>query len=73
MAVTSYPADAALAHASRLLWQDQDLVAKALQQVNQLLRARVIDHGERGELVAQIVLLLVADTVSAAVCYPHRT
>jgi hypothetical protein len=73
MAVTSYPADAALAHASRLLWQDQDLVVKALQQVNQLLRARVIDHGERGELVAQIVLLLVADTVTAAVCYPHRT
>jgi hypothetical protein len=67
-AVTSYPADAAMAHASRLIWKDERLLAAALEHVFTLLRAKVMHHDERDVLVTQILMLIAADKVQFPQC-----
>jgi hypothetical protein len=68
LAVTSYPADAAMAHASRLIWRDERLLAAALQHVSTLLRAKEMHHDERDLLVTQILMLITADKVQFPQC-----
>jgi hypothetical protein len=68
LAVTSYPADAALAHASRLIWKDERLLAAALEHVSTLLRAKEMHHDERDVLLTQILMLIAADKVQFSQC-----
>jgi hypothetical protein len=68
LAVTSYPADAAVAHASRLIWKDERLLAAALEHVSTLLRAKEMHHDERDLLVTQILMLIAADKVQFPQC-----
>jgi hypothetical protein len=63
-AVTSYLAEAPLAHACRAFWQEDGKLARSLEEIVKITRTREFQAGERGEVAAQIVLLDVADKVS---------
>lgn len=67
--LVSYATDAALAHSVRLLWKRSPaLLATAIEGVCPLLADQqlLLGEGSRAELVAQIVLLDVADKVGCS-------
>lgn len=63
-AVISYPSDAALARAARSVWRKENRLVNAINRVSDFMHTREIQHGERGEVAAQILILNVLDKVS---------
>lgn len=63
MVLTSYPSDAAIARASRRIWRDEALLVAAINHIFQFMRTCEMQRGERGEITAQILMLMVADAV----------
>jgi hypothetical protein len=63
MVLTSYRSDAAIARASRRIWRDEALLVAAINHIFQFMRTCEMQRGERGEITAQILMLLAADTV----------